>query len=132
LRPRLHKEGCLATHRNQIAENRSVDYVDPNRRQQLALLDLTKHPCPLLHALRHSALGKSSEMTIHLDITEDVQHLPLWREKLFPHPMHSMKAHEGGHILAAIQLLDCQRCQDTAEKHAESGLARMSRVDECN
>jgi hypothetical protein len=72
------------------------------------LLGLTKHPCPLSVALRPRRRERSSEMTIHLDITEDVQSLPLWRERVSSR-VDPVRVCERSHILAAIQQLNCQR-----------------------
>ncbi len=68
-------------------------------------------------------------MTIHLDITEDVQFLPLWREK-FSAPPSPMKACRSGHILAAIQLLDCQRTSRITLKSRRFRPAQLSRAEE--
>ncbi len=76
-----------------------------------------------------AALGKVFGMTIHLDITEDVQFLPLWRER-FSSAADSVRASNLGHILAAIQLLDCQRTRELPGKQGSSSPTRMSGADQ--
>ncbi len=100
------------------------------------LLDLTKHPCPLPMTFGFYPTGFSSGKVFGNDHSlghhRGCSASPAVAGETFPHFIRSMKACEGGHILAAIQLLNCQRCQDSAEKQAESGLAQMSRVGKCN
>jgi len=117
------------------ATGRSTSSVRTDANNWL-LLDLTKHPCPLPMTFGFNPKCFSSGKVFGNDHSlghhRGCSASPAVAGETFPHFIRSMKACEGGHILAAIQLLDCQRCQDSAEKQAEPGLARMSRVDKCN
>ena len=117
------------------ATGRSTSSVRTDANNWL-LLDLTKHPCPLPMTYGFNPISFSSGKVFGNDHSlghhRGCSASPAVAGETFPHFIRSMKACEGGHILAAIQLLDCQRCQDSAVKQAEPGLARMSRVDKCN
>ncbi len=53
-----------------MAHCRSVDYTDPNRRPAIGIAGFDQTSLPFASSFE-LGFGKVSEMTIHLDITED-------------------------------------------------------------